>query len=91
MNPFEARKKAIIEWKSIAKVDVKHSENIFTLAQQFTDKGVKPKDALHIACSIEAQSDFFITTDKRLLKFNSRIKGIKMINPIDFIDEKEGK
>jgi len=91
MNPFEARKKAIIEWKSIAKIDIKHSENVFAFAQQSTDKGVKPKDALHIACSIEAQSDFFITTDKRLLKFNSRIKGIRMINPINFINEKGGK
>ena len=91
MNPFEARKKAIMKWKSIAQVNVEQSENILNSAKQFTDKGIKSKDALHIACSIEAKSDFFITTDKKLLNFDSQVEQIRIINPIDFIDGKGDK
>jgi len=45
--------------------------------------GVKYMDASHVACSIIASCDYFITTDKRLLKHKS--DKIEIINPIDFI------
>jgi len=45
--------------------------------------GLKPKDSLHIACSILTECDYFITCDKRILKKD--IKEVKTINPIDFV------
>lgn len=46
--------------------------------------GIKYKDACHVACAIYANCEYFITTDKRLLKYKS--DKIKLVNPIDFID-----
>jgi len=45
--------------------------------------GIKEKDALHLACAIFAKSDYFITTDKKLL--NKNVGEINIINPIDFL------
>jgi len=49
--------------------------------------GIKPKDALHIACAIKSGCEYFITTDNRLT--NKTIPNIKIINPIDFVRETE--
>jgi hypothetical protein len=49
--------------------------------------GIKELDALHIACSIEKQCEYFITTDRGIL--NKAIGGIKVVNPIDFVREME--
>jgi len=46
-------------------------------------KGVRENDALHVACAIESQCEYFITTDDGLL--NKDIENIKIINPIDFV------
>lgn len=51
------------------------------------NKGIKAKDALHIACAIKSECDYFITTDMRLL--NKNIEKINIINPIDFVRETE--
>jgi predicted nucleic acid-binding protein len=44
--------------------------------------GIKYADATHIACAILSRCDYLITTDKRLLKYQTG--KIKLINPIDF-------
>ena len=49
--------------------------------------GVKFKDAVHVACAIYAGTDFFLSTDVRLLKY--RTDSIKLLNPIRFIEEME--
>ena len=41
------------------------------------------KDAVHLSCSIIAECDFFVTTDKRVL--NHKTDKIKIVNPIDFV------
>ena len=41
----------------------------------------------HVACAIYAGCDYFLSTDKRLLKYTS--DKIKIMNPIDFIREME--
>lgn len=87
-NPFDIRKESIIKWKNIASVNIKENENIINTAESFVLKGLKPKDAIHVACAIDAFCDYFLTTDIGILKKN--IEGIKIINPIDFIRETEG-
>ncbi|MCL2187599.1 MAG: hypothetical protein FWC16_05820 [Defluviitaleaceae bacterium] len=46
--------------------------------------GVKAKDAIHLACAIFAECDYFISTDKRLLNYTS--DKIKLLNPIEFME-----
>jgi hypothetical protein len=50
--------------------------------KEIMQTGVKYADAAHVACAILANCDYFITTDKRLLKYQTDC--IKLINPIDF-------
>lgn len=82
-NPFLDRKNQILKWKEIAKVDIDFSENIDRMANEIMQEKIKPKDALHIACAIEAKCKYFITTDGKVL--NKKVDEIIIINPIDFI------
>ena len=82
-NPYEERKKAIAEWRSMAVLDVAPSDEIRELAETLSKQGIKAKDALHVACAIKARCDYFLTTDKRLL--NKAVGQIELINPLDFI------
>jgi len=85
-NPYPDHREAISEWKNLASVQIEALETIRKYANQLTaTNGIKSKDALHIACSVEAQSDYFITTDKQLLKKSKTLTTIKTINPVDFI------
>ena len=45
--------------------------------------GIKHKDAYHLASAIFTECDYFLTFDKRLLKFN--YDEIVVINPVDFV------
>ena len=65
-------------------------DETFKIANEIIKTGVKYMDASHISCAIIADCDYFITTDKRLLKYKT--DKIKIINPVDFIriwEEKE--
>jgi predicted nucleic acid-binding protein len=54
-------------------------------AVQFARNGIKSKDALHIACAIEAGCTYFLTTDDGILKKMTNHSEIIVLNPIDFI------
>lgn len=51
------------------------------------DTDVKTKDALHVACVIIGGAEYFLSTDIRLLKYNTN--EIKLINPIEFVSNLE--
>ena len=82
-NPFSDRKNQILKWKKIAVLDIDESEKVITRANEIMKKSIRPKDALHLACATEAECDFFITTDGKIL--NKPIGNIVVIDPIDFI------
>jgi predicted nucleic acid-binding protein len=82
-NPFSDIGCQILKWKDIAIIDVIESEKVIAMAKDIMKKGIKSKDALHLACSIEAKCDYFITTDSKIL--NKSINDIIITNPIDFI------
>ena len=86
-NPFEEKKRAIAPWKDIADENIVESESILQYAEGLADKGIKTYDALHVACAVEAGCDYFLTTDKKLL--NTQIDEITVVNPIQFVIEKE--
>ena len=58
-------------------------EDVREIAKSIIETGVKNMDALHIACAIIAESDYFITTDDRLLKYQT--KDIQIVTPEEFI------
>jgi predicted nucleic acid-binding protein len=83
VNPYEDRQKVIEQWRSIAKFDMDASDEIVELGKKIMRKSIKKKDALHIACAIKANCDYFLTTDKKLL--HTAFDEITVINPLDFI------
>jgi predicted nucleic acid-binding protein len=82
-NPFLDRKNQILKWKNIAIIDISESKKIIAKANEIMNNNIKSKDSLHLACAIEAECEYFITTDAKVL--NKFIKDIIIINPIDFI------
>ena len=84
-NPFIERRNAIIEWKKIAAEKIEGTKSVVARASEFTRNGVKSKDALHIACAIEGEAEYFLTTDDNLLKKLAKTKELIVINPVNFI------
>jgi len=82
-NPYLLRKSAIKSFLKNASEYVDMSEEIINSAREINQKGIKIKDASHLACAIFAQCDYFLTTDDKLLKYKN--DKIRILNPIDFI------
>ena len=82
-NPFYDRQIAFLKWKNIAVVDINPIEEILIKGKNLNQKNIKGKDALHIACAIKAECEYFLTTDYKIL--NRDVSEIKLINPIDFV------
>ena len=82
-NPFHDRQIAFLNWKKIAVVDIDPIEEILRDGKNISRKNIKRKDALHIACAIKAECEYFLTTDVKIL--NKDIPEINLINPLDFI------
>ncbi|MBN2444378.1 MAG: PIN domain-containing protein [Spirochaetales bacterium] len=85
-NPYEDQKEAIYEWKSIASLYIQPTEDIREKANELSMKNnIKSKDALHLACAIEAHCHFLLTTDKHMIKKAVDVPEVKVINPLDFL------
>ena len=87
-NIYNDRRNAIYEWKNLAKIHCVENDKIIEYAENFKRQNIRTKDALHIACSINTKSDYFITTDKQL--FNLKLDEIQIINPLTFLNEMGG-
>lgn len=62
-------------------------EDVNKIAVSIMQTGIKEKDAFHVACAVLAGCDYFITTDDRLLKYQS--DQILLITPCEFIRKLE--
>ena len=86
-NRYNDKRDAIYDWKKIAKIHCVENDKIIEYAENLKKINIRTKDALHIACSVYANSDYFITTDKQL--FNLKLDDIRIINPMTFLNEME--
>jgi predicted nucleic acid-binding protein len=84
-NPFIVKKSSIADWRSLAVSDIDETEEIIALSENLEAQGIKPNDALHIACARIGGCDYFITTDRKLLSKN--VVGINIVSPIRFVEE----
>jgi predicted nucleic acid-binding protein len=85
-NPFPERRETIANWKNHATSDTSETKILLALAYQLNSHQIKAKDALHIACSIVMQCEYFITTDLHLLRKLANFEKIRVINPVDFVN-----
>ena len=89
-NPFDDRRDIIALWRNRA-IEIVSSEveETLTLAESLcVEHNFKTYDALHVACAIQANCSYFITTDKKLIRED--VPQIKIVNPMMFIDEMGG-
>jgi predicted nucleic acid-binding protein len=84
-NPFVERTNTIAKWRRLSIIDIVENETILSKAEEFSKNGLKAKDALHVACAIEAKCQFFLTTDDRIIKKMLNNSEIKVLNPTDYI------
>ena len=64
-------------------IGVDRVDDLSKKVELITKNGIKTKDAYHIASAILAECDFFVTVDKKLLKYSS--EEVKIISPVDFV------
>lgn len=86
-NPFRERRKQIGKWKRYASINMEAKEGVVDLAKSFHQLGLKQFDALHLACAIKSDVDYFLTTDGGVLKKSGVVGDIRIKDPIDFIRE----
>ena len=86
-NPYTDRKSAITKFLNENVLDYVGSDKsdlIATNAKKIMTTGVKMKDACHIACAELMNCDYLLSTDKRMLKYQSNLT--KLLNPIEFLN-----
>jgi len=66
-----------------------NADKAIQLAESIVATGIKSMDALHVACALLANCDYFITVDDRLLKYKT--PNMLLVTPIEFIKGLEGK
>jgi predicted nucleic acid-binding protein len=86
-NPFRERREQIGKWRQYANIDIEENKSIINFSNKINQLGIKRFDALHIACAIEAEANYFLTTDNGILKKSRLIQEIQIKDPIDFIRE----
>ena len=89
-NRFSHKRLAISDFMSTNEsyyVGIERDEEARKIAEGIMETGVKGMDALHVACAILAGSDYFITTDDRLLKYQT--EKIQIVTPGEFIRRME--
>jgi predicted nucleic acid-binding protein len=71
----------------LAKQTVTLTETHRTLANQYTDQGVKAIDALHLAVANETKAHFLSTYDDRFFNASKRIDNLNcnLTNPTQFV------
>jgi predicted nucleic acid-binding protein len=84
-NPYEDKKESIQIWEHIAQYVYPPNERVLERGTKIQHNNIRPKDSLNLACAIESECQYFITTDIPLLKKAVLFTEIKIINPIDFI------
>ena len=88
-NPQKEVQKNIQKWEHQSAIYCKPTEKVLRKSIQLESVGIDKNDAIHLACGILSECKYFITTDYDLIK--TPMKEIKIINPIQFIYEMEGK
>jgi predicted nucleic acid-binding protein len=75
--------KFVIEYSSFF-IGENREKDIKPISEAIMKTGIKKIDAVHLACAIIAECDYFITTDKRVLNYKTDV--LKIVNPIEFVE-----
>ena len=84
-NPIGERRTEIQRWEEIADSFTTETPAILNRMNEIIKTGIKPLDALHIACAETMNCEYFLTVDKGILKKAKAISGIAILSPVDFV------
>jgi len=85
MSPYQERREQIFSWRAFSVEIILNSPVVDQISQDLVSSGLRPKDSLHIACAIAGGSEFFITTDDRILNKQFLLPSLRLLNPVDFV------
>jgi len=88
-NPCEERRVEIQRWKDMSICFIEENPEVLSEMRDGIAKGLRPLDALHVACACEMDCDTFLTVDRGILKKAGLFSGIRIISPVDFVMEGE--
>ena len=83
-NPLQERRHEIQRWEALSDCFISETAEVLAIMNKVMTAGCKPLDALHVACAHAAGCGCFLTVDKGVLKKADKIKGVLIMNPIDF-------
>ena len=83
-SKFLDRARQILPWANGAVVNVFVDETIRRRAKDFESNGVKPMDAIHVACAESANCDWFFTVDRGILNKARTLTSMRIANPVEF-------
>ncbi len=86
-NPLEERRTEIQRWEALADSYTSETPAILAAMKDIVAVGIKPLDALHIACAQALECQYFLTVDKGILKKAAGVANIQILNLIDFVIE----
>jgi len=90
-NPNIIRRQYALEVLSKARAFVVLNERIEHLAEAFVAEGIKPLDALHLACAEESGADYLCTCDDQFLRRTKVLENlsVRVVAPIELVEETE--
>lgn len=85
--PFPERQYEVLRLSTICRKRVGPEEDVLNLAESVKKQAkLSAKDALHFACALYAEADYFLTCDDVLLKRAGRVDTkMRVMNPVDYI------
>ena len=88
-NPLATRRNYAESALESAYSHIMLDDSIELRAHEFLSLGIKPLDALHLACAEAAKTDYFCTCDERFLRRAKTIDGLKIVvmTPLELIEE----
>ena len=86
-SPYYDQIEEICDWAEWATIYVDMDDVIAAEGAAIMRYGIKRMDALHLASAKAAGCDWFLTTDRGILKHVTSLGGMKVANPIDFVME----
>lgn len=90
LNPYNNIRSEIGMASSIANETITPDESILAIARNFEAKGIKSRDALHLACALKGEAEYFLTCDDKLIKRASELGiNLNIMNPLRFVEDLE--
>ncbi len=91
--PFPERKHEVLRLSDICTKRIAPNQEILKLARSLQQQeSLEPKDAIHVACALKADAEYFLTCDDKLLKHARKLDTTTVImNPVDYVRQEEAQ